>query len=202
MNKHLASDYGVALCNPPFAKTPVKVMRAVLFNPGTKENGGIFSHTQSWAVLAEIARGDGDQAYHYYRSFMPAAQNDQAEIREIEPYVHCQSTHAPASKKYGRSRVPWLSGTASWAHYTATQFILGIRPQLDGLAIDPCIPASWTGFSVKRTFRGKRVEIEVVNAKGVCSGIETLTVDGKPVEGNLVPAEMLRNGSKIIAHMG
>jgi cellobiose phosphorylase len=202
MEKHLASDYGVALCNPPFAKTPVKVMRAVLFNPGTKENGGIFSHTQSWAVLAEIARGDGDQAYRYYRSFMPAAQNDQAEVREIEPYVHCQSTHAPASKKYGKSRVPWLSGTASWSHYTATQFILGIRPQLDGLVIDPCIPKSWTGFSAKRTFRGKQLEIEVVNAAGVCQGIQSLTIDGKAVDGNLIPAALLKDGSKIIAQMG
>jgi cellobiose phosphorylase len=192
----------VALCNPPFDKTPVKVMRAVLFNPGTKENGGIFSHTQSWAVLAEIARGNGDQAYRYYRSFMPAAQNDQAEIREIEPYVHCQSTHAPASKKYGKSRVPWLSGTASWSHYTATQFILGIRPQADGLVVDPCIPKSWTGFSVKRTFRGKKIEIDVINAPGVSKGIASLTVDGKAVEGNFVPAKLLKSGTKIVAQMG
>jgi len=202
MQKLLASDYGVALCNPPFDKTPVKVMRAVLFNPGTKENGGIFSHTQSWAVLAEIARGNGDQAYRYYRSFMPAAQNDQAEIREIEPYVHCQSTHAPASKKYGKSRVPWLSGTASWSHYTATQFILGIRPQADGLVVDPCIPKSWTGFSVKRTFRGKKIEIDVINAPGVSKGIASLTVDGKAVEGNFVPAKLLKSGTKIVAQMG
>ncbi|HLP02208.1 MAG TPA: glycosyl hydrolase family 65 protein [Opitutaceae bacterium] len=202
MEEHLASDYGVALCNPPFDKTPVKVMRAVLFNPGTKENGGIFSHTQSWAVLAEIARGNGDQAYRYYRSFMPSAQNDQAEIREIEPYVHCQSTHAPASKKYGKSRVPWLSGTASWSHYTATQFILGIRPQNDGLVVDPCIPKSWTGFSVKRTFRGKKLEIDVINAPGVNRGILSLTVDGKEVEGSFIPADLLKDGAKIVAQMG
>ncbi len=202
MEEHLASEYGVALCNPPFAKTPVNVMRAVLFNPGNKENGGIFSHTQSWAVLAEIARGDGDQAYRYYRSFMPAAQNDQAEIREIEPYVHCQSTHAESSKKFGASRVPWLSGTASWAHYTATQFILGIRPQVDGLVVDPCIPKSWTGFSVKRTFRGLKLEIDVINATGVNRGIASLTVDGQEVDGCFIPTALLKNGSKIVAQMG
>jgi N,N'-diacetylchitobiose phosphorylase len=202
VRKHLASDYGVALCNPPFAQTPVKVMRAVLFNPGTKENGGIFSHTQSWVVLAEIARGDGDAAYRYYRAFMPSAQNDQAEVREIEPYVHCQSTHAPASKKYGRSRVPWLSGTASWSHYTATQFILGIRPAVDGLVIDPCIPKSWTGFKVKRVFRGKTLHIEVINAPGVCRGVAKLTVDGEVVPGNLIPAAKLKDGAKIVAELG
>jgi len=202
VKQQLASDYGVALCNPPFAKTPVRVMRAVLFNPGNKENGSIFSHTQSWAVLAEIARGHGDQAYAYYRAFMPAAQNDRAEIREIEPYVHCQSTHAPASKKYGRSRVPWLSGTASWAHYTATQYILGIRPEIDGLRIDPCIPKAWPGFTVKRVFRGRTLHIEVQNPSGVSRGVKSLTVDGRPVDGSLVPASALKDGAKIVAVLG
>jgi cellobiose phosphorylase len=202
VRKLLASEYGVALCNPPFARTPVKIMRAVLFNPGNKENGGIFSHTQSWAVLAEIAGGNGDQAYAYYRAFMPSAQNDRAEIREIEPYVHCQSTHAPTSSKYGRSRVPWLSGTASWAHYTATQHILGIRPEVGGLRIDPCIPSSWPGFSAVRTFRGKRLRIEVRNPNGACRGVRRLTLDGRPLEGSLVPSTLLRDGAAIVAELG
>jgi cellobiose phosphorylase len=198
----LASEYGVALCNPPFERTPVAVMRAVLFNPGNKENGGIFSHTQSWIVLAEIARGAGDQAYAYYRAFMPSAQNDRAEIREIEPYVHCQSTHAPASKKAGRSRVPWLSGTASWAHYTATQGILGLRPEAAGLRIDPCIPKTWPGFTAVRRFRGKKLTIEVRNPSGVCGGVKTLTIDGRTVPGNLVPAAALRHGATVVAVLG
>ena len=202
VKKYLASDYGVALCNPPFDKTPVKVMRAVLFNPGNKENGGIFSHTQSWIVLAEIARGDGDAAYAYYRSFMPAAQNDLAEIREIEPYVHCQSTHAPASKKFGASRVPWLSGTASWSHFTATNHILGIRPELEGLRIDPCIPKAWPGFTVTRKFRGKTIHIEVENPSGLNRGVRSLTIDGEPILGHLAPADLLKDGSKIVAILG
>jgi len=177
-------------------------MRAVLFNPGNKENGGIFSHTQSWIVLAEIARGDGDQAYAYYRSFLPSAQNDRADVREIEPFVHCQSTHAPASKKYGRSRVPWLSGTASWAHYTATNYILGIRPEPAGLRIDPCIPKAWPGFTMRRVFRGKTLHIEVRNPAGVCRGVKSLMVDGQPVTGNLIPAARLRRGSRIVAELG
>ncbi|HVU23496.1 MAG TPA: glycosyl hydrolase family 65 protein [Opitutus sp.] len=202
VRKHLASDYGVALCNPPFDKTPVKVMRAVLFNPGNKENGGIFSHTQSWIVLAEIARGHGDAAYDYYRAFLPAAQNERADLREIEPYVHCQSTHAPTSEKYGRSRVPWLSGTASWAHYTATQFILGLRPEIEGLRIDPCIPSTWPGFSATRRFRGKTVHVEVQNPSRVSRGVTSLTLDGEPLEGNLLPAARLRDGARVVAVLG
>ena len=202
IKEQLASEYGVALCNPPFDRTPVKVMRAVLFNPGTKENGGIFSHTQSWVVLAELARGNGDAAYAYYRAFMPSAQNDRAEIREIEPYVHCQSTHAPASKKYGRSRVPWLSGTASWSHYTATHHILGIRPEIDGLRIDPCIPQKWLGFSVRRNFRGKTIHIDVNNPKSVSRGVASVSVNGQPVAGNLIPAKLLKDGAQVVVVLG
>lgn len=202
VKNRLASDWGVSICNPPFVKTPVKVMRAVLMNPGNKENGGIFSHTQSWAVLAEIARGNGDQAYTYYRAFMPAAQNDKIETREIEPYVHCQSTHAPASKKYGSSRVPWLSGTASWSYYTAAQHILGIRPEFDGLRIDPCIPKQWPGFTATRVYRGKTLKIEVKNPSGANRGVKSLTVDGKQVAGNLLKPEQLKDGSVIVATLG
>ncbi|MEI8195302.1 MAG: glycosyl hydrolase family 65 protein, partial [Phycisphaerae bacterium] len=193
----LATKYGVAICNPPFDKTSVNVMRAVLMNASNKENGGIFSHTQSWVVLAEILRGNGNQAYAYYRAFMPAAQNNLAEIREIEPYVHCQSTHGKHSQKFGCSRIPWLSGTASWSYYTATQWILGIRPELDGLRIDPCIPSHWKGFTLQRKFRGLTLHVRVRNTSRTCSGVRHLCVNGKQIAGNLIPVTMLSDGAQI-----
>lgn len=202
VRERLAGDWGVAMCAPPFEKTPVEVMRAVLFNVGNKENGGVFSHTQSWAVLAEIAAGDGDRAYDFYRAFLPAAQNDRADIREIEPYVHCQSTHSQFSPKEGRSRVPWLSGTASWAHYTAIQHILGLRPDIAGFRIDPCIPSTWGGFSASRVYRGMVLHIEVANPRGLNRGVGSLLVDGLAVPGDLVPLEMLRDGVRIVATLG
>ena len=177
-------------------------MRAVHFNPGNKENGGIFSHTQSWAVLAEVMSGDGATAWRYYRTFLPSAQNDKAEIREIEPYVHCQSTHSQFSEKFGRSRVPWLSGTASWAHFTATHFLLGIRPEPAGLRIDPCIPRDWPGFTATRKFRGMTLHIEVKNPSGKNRGVAKLTVNGSPVEGNFVPASLLVDGANLVAELG
>lgn len=202
VNRRLATPYGVMICEPPFEKTPVKVMRAVLMNPGNKENGGIFSHTQSWAVMAEVMRGQGDRAFEYYRSFMPSAYNDRAELREIEPYVHCQSTHSRRSPKYGASRVPWLSGTATWSYYTATQWILGIRPEADGLRLDPCIPAAWSGFKVRRVFRDKTLDIEVKNPHHVCRGVVSVTVDEQPVAGAFVPFERLRDGARLVVVMG
>lgn len=201
VREKLASEWGVAMCAPPFEQTPVDVMRAVLFNRGNKENGGIFSHTQSWAVLAEIAAGDGDTAYAYYRAFMPSAQNDSADIREIEPYVHCQSTHSRFSDQCGHSRVPWLSGTASWAHFTALQHILGIRPEPAGLRLDPCIPKDWPGFSAVRKFRGMDICIEVLNPDGRSRGVKALEVDGIVHNGNFVPIEALSNGSHVIVRL-
>ena len=193
----LASEWGVAICAPPFGKTPVEVMRAVLMNPGNKENGGIFSHTQSWAVLAEALAGDGDTAWRYYRAFMPSAQNDRADMREIEPYVHCQSTHSQFSEKFGRSRVPWLSGTASWAHYTAANYLVGIRAEADGLRIDPCIPSEWPGFIATRKFRGMTLHFEVKNPAGKNRGVTRVEIAGTAVEGNLIGIAQLRDGAKI-----
>lgn len=202
VKERLATPYGIMLSAPPFTKTPPTVMGGVIYNHGIKENAGIFCHTQSWAVIAEALLGDGDQAYAYYRAYMPAAYNDRAELREIEPYVHGQTTYAPCNRNAGKSRVPWLSGTVSWSYHTAVQWILGVRPELDGLRIDPCIPRAWPGFSMKRVFRGKTVSIEVQNPSGVCKGVASLRVDGRPVEGNLVPADGLGEKSRIVAVLG
>jgi N,N'-diacetylchitobiose phosphorylase len=195
----LATPYGLMLCAPPFEKTPRHIMDGVVYNKGIKENGGIFNHPQAWAVMAECLRGNGDQAYEYYRAYMPSAYNTRAELREIEPYVHSQTTYATISPNAGKSRVPWLTGTASWSLFVAVQSILGIVPELDGLRIDPCIPRHWPRFEVQRVFRGKRLTIRVENPSSSCRGVRELLVDGKPIAGNVVPLSALRDGSSIEA---
>ena len=202
MKAKLATPYGVMLCAPPFIKADPEIMKATLFNAGIKENAGIFSHTQSWGVIAECLQGNGDQAWEYYRAFMPATYNDRAELREVEPYVHCQTTYSRYNANEGVSRVPWLSGTASWAYYSATHWVLGVRPEIEGLRIAPCIPKSWPGFTMQRRFRGKSLSIEVKNPSGVCGGVKSLTIDGQPITGNLIPVDRLKDGAKIVATLG
>ena len=203
LKERLSTPYGIMLSAPPFTeKTPRTVMGGVIYNHGIKENAGIFCHTQSWAVIAEALLGNGDQAYAYYRAFMPAAYNDRAELREIEPYVHCQTTYAPCNRNAGKSRVPWLSGTAAWSYHAAVQWVLGIRPELDGLRVDPCIPRSWPGFSVRRVFRGKLLSIDVKNPDGVSRGVSCLQVNGRQVSGNLVSVSDLEDGMSIVAVLG
>lgn len=199
MKKALFTPYGLMLSAPPFEKTPRHIMGGVVYNKGIKENAGIFNHPQAWAVMAECLRGNGDQAYEYYRAYMPSAYNERAELREIEPYVHSQTTYASCSPHAGKSRVPWLTGTASWSLFVALNSILGIVPEPEGLRIDPCIPRSWPGFEVERVFRGLRLHIRVNNPSGLSRGVKRLSLDGKDIAGSLVPISGLRDGARIVA---
>ena len=202
VNERLATPHGLMLCAPPFIKTPVDVMRAVVFNPGVKENAGIFNHTQGWGVMAECIMGNGDRAYAYHRASMPAAYNDRAELRQIEPYVQGQTTYSIYSPRAGNSRTSWLTGAAAWAYFSATQYILGLRPELDGLRIDPCIPSTWDGFQATRRFRGWTIEVEVRNPDSVCCGVKTLTLNGQALSGNLVPANRLGDHNQVEVTLG
>ena len=202
VNEKLATDYGLMLCAPPYENIPCAEVRSVVFNGGVKENCGIFNHTQGWAVMAETMLGHGNRAFKYFRSSMPASFNDKAEIRGSEPYVYSQYTHSVFSPRYGASRVPWLTGAASWAYYAATQYVLGIRPDYKGLLIDPCIPAKWKEFTAVRRFRNKTLNIKVVNPKGVQKGVKKITLNGEAIEGNLIPVSKMKKENEVLVKMG
>ena len=196
VHEKLATRHGLLLCAPPFETVPCAELRAVLFNNGQKENAGIFSHPQGWAIIAETLLGNGERAYEYYRAYMPAAYNEHAEIRQIEPYVHCQSTHGRDSRRFGASRLPWLTGAATWSYVTAVQYILGIAPDWEGLRIDPVIPATWNGFEMNRSFRGASYRILVKNPNHVQRGVKRLVVNGESVDPKSV-VPVAKAGSKI-----
>jgi N,N'-diacetylchitobiose phosphorylase len=198
----LATPYGLMLCAPPFRKTSSSIMSSVVFNPGIKENAGIFNHTQGWAVMAECLLGHGDRAWEYYRASMPAAYNDRAELRQSEPYVQAQTTYSTFSPRAGNARTSWLTGAAAWAYFSATQYILGLRPELEGLRIDPCLPSTWPGFTATRRFRGRTLHIEVRNPNGVCRGVKTLTLNGETLACNLVPVGKLRDENRVEVVLG
>jgi len=200
--ERLATPYGLMLAAPPFVKMPIDVMRAVVFNPGIKENAGIFNHTQGWGVMAECLEGNGDRAYQYCRASMPAAYNERAELRQIEPYVQGQTTYSTYSPRAGSTRTPWLTGAAAWAYFSAAQYILGIRPEVEGLRIDPCIPAGWEGFKASRVFRDKRVSIRVDNPDGACKGVKSISLNGELLDGNLIPVDMLEDENSVEVVLG
>ena len=202
LSNRLFTDFGLMICDPPYIKTDAEVIKAPLFNAGTKENAGIFCHTQGWAVMAETIYGNGNQAYKYFKASMPAAYNTKAEVREIEPYVYCQSTHSKYSPRYGASRLPWLTGAATWAFYAASQYILGIRPEYDGITIDPCIPSDWGEIKITRYFRKKILHITVQNPDRKQKGIKNLTVNGTLLESNFIPVSLLKENNEVTAIIG
>jgi len=191
VHENLATPYGLMLSSPPFVKLPIDVMRAVVFNPGIKENAGIFNHTQGWGIMAECIIGNGDRAYEYMRAAMPAAYNTRAEIRQSEPYVQGQTTYSTWSPRAGNTRTSWLTGAAAWFYFSSTQYILGLRPEKDGLRVDPCIPSNWDGFKVKRNFRDHLIEINVHNPNHVCKGVVRTTLNGAELPGNIIPTDKL-----------
>ncbi|MCL1937038.1 MAG: hypothetical protein FWF52_01415 [Candidatus Azobacteroides sp.] len=201
VEKYLATDYGLTLCYPPYEHTDASVIKAPLFIKGMKENASIFQHTQGWGVMADCILGRGNRAYKNYRNFLPAAYNERAEIRQIEPYVYAQTTCSGYNMRAGQSRCPWLSGTASWAYHAAAQYILGIRPDYDGLRIDPCIP-QWEGFTVNRRFRGKTIHIRVENPNRVEKGIHSISLNGELLEGNLLPFDQMVETNEVRVVMG
>jgi cellobiose phosphorylase len=157
------------------------------YPPGAKENGGIFLHTNPWAMIAAALLGDGERAYQYYTQINPAARNDRIEEFECEPYVYPQNILSDEHPQFGLGRNSWLSGTASWAYQAATQYILGLQPTYQGLRIDPCIPAAWDGFHARRVYRSVTYEIEVHNPLHGNRGIRQMLVDGEQIDGNIAP---------------
>lgn len=186
VDRKLYTEYGIMLCSPPYVKTDPKIALARLMNPGMKENCGIFNHVQGWAVMAEAELGRNERAWKYLKAVMPASFNDKAEIRQVEPYVVCQSTHSRYSPRFGNGRVSWLSGSAVWNYYAMGHSILGIRPHYDGLEIKPCIPKAWKGFKAVRIFRDCEFRISVKNSSSG-KGKINLKLNGEPLSGNLIP---------------
>ena len=200
--ERLNTEYGAVLMDPPYHAHAFDGALAVIYNPGVKENSGIFSQSQGWIILAEALAGHGDRAYEYYRENCPAAQNDHADIRRLEPYCYGQFTEGITSPHFGRSHVHWLTGTASTMMVGTLEGILGMRPDLDGLRICPVIPCEWDGFEISRTFRGKRMHILVRNPDHVSTGCISTVVNGQEVENGYIPVDMLAEENDITVTLG
>jgi cellobiose phosphorylase len=198
----LNTKYGIKLSAPGFNGYDPKYGGVTTYPPGAKENGGIFLHTNPWAMIAETILGSGERAYKYYAQINPFAKNDAIEVYECEPYVYAQNILGEEHPQFGLARNSWLTGTASWCYQAATQWILGIRPEYGGLRIDPCIPSAWSGFSVARRFRGRMLHITVHNPHNVCSGVVEMRVDGRISPGNLIPPDMPEVQHHIEAWLG
>ena len=187
VKKYLDCEHGIVLNNPAFTKYYIEYGEISTYPAGYKENAGIFCHNNPWIMIGETVVGNGNRAWEYYRKICPSYLEDVSELHKTEPYVYSQMIAGKDAFKPGEAKNSWLTGTASWNFYTITQFILGIKPDYDGLRIDPCIPNDWKGFNVTRKFRGTTYQIEIQNPESKSKGVKNLIVDGKLQTSNLVP---------------
>jgi cellobiose phosphorylase len=187
VKQHLDCPYGIVLQQPAFSKYYINMGEISSYPPGYKENAGIFCHNNPWIMIAETRIGRGDQAFDYYSKIAPAWLEDISDLHRTEPYVYSQMIAGKDAVKPGEAKNSWLTGTAAWNYYAITHYILGIRPDYDGLTVNPCIPKNWDGYKVVRRYRGAWYEITVRNPNHVSTGKAEITVDGKRVEGSALP---------------
>jgi cellobiose phosphorylase len=184
VRERLATPHGIVLQQPAYSAYRLELGEISSYPPGYKENAGIFCHTNPWLMIAEVMVGNGDGAFDYYKRINPSSREPLSEVHRCEPYVYAQMIAGRDAPTHGEAKNSWLTGTAAWNYAAITQWILGIRPELSGLRLDPVLPAGWPGFTATRRFRGATYHITVTRGPG-----RSLTVDGAPVEGPvLAPA--------------
>ncbi len=195
IDERLNTQYGLVLNNPAFTKYYIQYGEISTYPGGYKENAGIFTHNNAWIICAAAYAGEGDQAFKYYSEIAPAFTEETSDIHKTEPYVYGQmiggkDAGADIGKQgdnFGQGKNSWLTGTAAWNMVAISQYILGIAADFDGLKIDPSIPHEWDGMKATRQFRGATYDITVKNPDHVCKGVKSMTVDGRAVDGNVIP---------------
>jgi cellobiose phosphorylase len=184
VRERLDTPHGIVLLNPPFREYHVELGEVSSYPPGYKENAGIFCHNNPWIMIAEAVVGRGDRAFEYYKKITPAYREEISEVHRLEPYVYAQMIAGRDAPTHGEAKNSWLTGTAAWNFVAISQYLLGVRPDYDGLVVDPCISAEIAEYTVVRRCRGATYRITVTNSGGKGA---RLRVDGVPIEGNLVP---------------
>ena len=198
VDKYLFTPYGILLNAPSYTVPDDDIGFVTRVYPGLKENGSIFSHPNPWAWAAECVLGRGDRAMKFYNALCPYYQNNMIEIRQSEPYSYCQFVVGRDHTAFGRARHPFMTGSGGWAYFSATRYMLGIRPDFEHLTIDPCIPADWKEFSAVRRWRGAEYDIHVENPDGVMKGVRELYLDGEKVDRIPVMAQGSRHDVRVV----
>ncbi len=187
VEKHLDTEYGIMVHQPAYTRYRLELGEISSYPPGYKENASIFCHCNPWISISEAMLGHGRRAFEVYRKTNPVFLEDISEIHRTEPYAYCQTIAGRDAATHGEGKNSWLTGTAAWSFVCVSQYILGIRPELDGLRIDPCLPPEISSFSCVRRFRGSTYHISVENSGGKEKGVSSITVNGAPFGSSLLP---------------
>ena len=202
VREKLDTKYGVMILQPAYTKYHLELGEISSYPPGYKENAGIFCHNNPWVSIAETVIGRGDRAFEIYQKTCPSYVEEFSEIHRTEPYVYSQMVAGADAKHHGEAKNSWLTGTAAWTFVNISQHILGVSPTHTGLRIDPCVPKGFGDFELTRKFREGTYHIQVVNPDNVEKGVKSITVDGRPVSGCIVPYEKGKTSYDVLVTMG
>jgi cellobiose phosphorylase len=194
VKKRLDTRYGIVLQQPAYSRYYIELGEISSYPPGYKENAGIFCHNNPWIMIAEALEGLGERAFEYYRKIAPAYLEEISEVHRMEPYVYSQMIAGKDAPRHGEAKNSWLTGTAAWNLVAITQYLLGVRPEHDGLRVQPCVDKEIKSLAINRRCRGAEYEILVQN-RGQ-GGRARLTVNGKPLDGQVVP--YAQAGEKVV----
>lgn len=197
VRERLATPHGIVLQQPAYSRYYLNLGEISSYPPGYKENAGIFCHTNPWIMIAEAIVGHGDTAHDYYTRINPSNREALSDVHRCEPYVYAQMIAGRDAVNHGEAKNSWLTGTAAWNYVAITQWILGIRPDYDGLRIAPVIPQSWSGYEATRIYRGVSYQI-TVKREGEGNTV-SLFVDGEAISGNLVPLDEQATSRQVVA---
>jgi cellobiose phosphorylase len=191
----LDTKYGIVLNHPAYTRYHVELGEISSYPPGYKENAGIFCHNNPWIVIAETVIGRGERAFEYWKKIAPAYLEEISEVHRLEPYVYAQMIAGKDAVRHGEAKNSWLTGTAAWNFVALSQYLLGVRPDYEGLRIRPVISKEIGTFTVTRKCRDAEYTVHVKNT-GAGSKPPKLTVNGKPIEGDLVA--FAPKGSRVV----
>ena len=186
VRERLDTPHGIVLANPAYTEYHLELGEISTYPPGYKENAGIFCHNNPWVVIAETVLGRADRAFEYWSKIAPAYREEISEVHRMEPYVYSQMIAGKDAVHHGEAKNSWLTGTGSWNFVAISQYLLGVRPEYDGLVVSPCLPKQVGEYTVTRKCRGATYVIKVKNS-GSGKPPAKLVVDGKEIEGNRVP---------------
>lgn len=182
----LDSPCGIRISYPGYTKM-ADGKRYCANIPGAGENGGLFYHANTWAVIAEAMRGNRERAWKYFRQILPFVRSaENADTYGREPYAFASWVYAPENANYGQASLTHLTGGASWLYRTVTEFLLGIQPRPDGIRIAPCVPADWDSYSVSRKIAGSQYNFKFKRNKSSNNGIEII-VNGRKYDSDIIP---------------
>ncbi len=186
VEKYLTNDYGVEILYPTYKEYHLELGEVSSYPPGYKENGSVFCHNNPWIVIANTVTGNNERAFDVYTRNCPAYLEDVSEIHKTEPYVYSQTIAGRDAQNYGEAKNSFLTGTASWTFVAASQAILGLVPDYDGLKIDPHLPKAIKTAKAVRIFRGVKYNITINNNQ---ANSYEMIVEGKKIDGNIIKHE-------------